>query len=113
QPGREMAHRCDCLAAQRISVREPYRCNSYPSLGLVRRLRRQGTGRGASAQAGEGLCLGGPGRITRALKRWEACGVDRVNFLLNTAETIPQAEVLASLRLFGKEVMPAFNGGKS
>jgi len=39
--------------------------------------------------------------------------VDRVNFLVNTAETIPQAEVLASLRLFGKEVMPAFNGGKS
>src|SRR5437870_1671657 len=39
--------------------------------------------------------------------------VSTVNFLVNTAETIPQAEVLASLRLFGREVMPAFNGGKS
>jgi hypothetical protein len=39
--------------------------------------------------------------------------VDRVNFLINTAETIPQGEVLASLRLFGREVMPVFNGGKS
>jgi hypothetical protein len=35
-------------------------------------------------------------------------GVDRVNFLLNAAEAIPQAEVLESLRLFAREVMPAF-----
>mgnify|MGYP003693799061 CR=1 FL=1 len=26
----------------------------------------------------------------RALKRWEACGVDRVNFLLNAMEVIPR-----------------------
>jgi hypothetical protein len=31
-----------------------------------------------------------------------------VNFLLNTVEVIPQADVLASLRLFAREVMPAF-----
>jgi hypothetical protein len=31
-----------------------------------------------------------------------------VNFLLNTNEIIPQADVLASLRLFAREVMPAF-----
>jgi hypothetical protein len=42
------------------------------------------------------------------LRKWEACGVDRVNFLLNAAEIIPQAQVLDSLRLFAKEVMPAF-----
>ena len=48
----------------------------------------------------------------RALKRWEACGVDRVNFLLNAQEVIPQAEVLDSLRLFAREVMPAFAGSK-
>jgi len=33
--------------------------------------------------------------------------------LINTAETIPQAEVLASLRLFAREVMPGFNGSKA
>jgi len=108
-----MANHFNYLAAQLISVRETYPSKSYPSLGLLPQLRRQATGPDASEQAGEGLCLGGPERITRALKRWEACGVDRVNFLLNTAESIPQADVLASLRLFGKEVMPAFNGGKS
>jgi hypothetical protein len=42
------------------------------------------------------------------LKKWEACGVDRVSFMLNAAEIIPQEQLLASLRLFAKEVMPAF-----
>ena len=85
---------------------------SYPSLGLLPQLRRQATGPEASEQAGEGLCLGGPERIIRALKRWEAVGVDRVNFLLNANEVIPQAEVLDSLRLFAREVMPAFATSK-
>ena len=79
---------------------------------LLPQLRRQATGPDSGEQAGEGLCLGGPARVMHALKRWESVGVDRVNFLVNTAEMIPQAEVLASLRLFGREVMPAFNGTK-
>ena len=37
-------------------------------------------------------------------------GLTGINFLLNALETIPQEEVLASLRLFAKEVMPQFNG---
>jgi hypothetical protein len=48
----------------------------------------------------------------RALKRWEAVGIDRVNFLLNAMEVIPQVDVLASLRLFAREVMPAFAESK-
>ena len=58
------------------------------------------------------LAFGGPQRILNALKRWEAVGVDRVNFLMNAIEVIPQADVLASLRLFAKEVMPAFADDK-
>ncbi len=38
--------------------------------------------------------------------------MDRVNFLLNTVEAIPQADVLESLRLFAREVMPAFAESK-
>jgi hypothetical protein len=34
--------------------------------------------------------------------------VDRINFLLNCMEEIPQEQVLKSLRLFAKEVMPHF-----
>jgi len=49
-----------------------------------------------------------PDRISDALKKWEAVGADRVNFLLNALEVVPQEEVLASMRLFAKEVMPKF-----
>ena len=110
--GRKMADTFNYLATQLTSVREVFPGRSYPSLGLLPQLRRQATGPEASEQAGEGLCLGGPERVTRALKRWEAVGVDRVNFLLNAMEVIPQAEVLDSLRLFAREVMPAFAGSK-
>ena len=55
-----------------------------------------------------GLAVGDPKRITEVLKNWESTGIDCVNFLLNALETVPQAEVLASMRLFAKEVMPHF-----
>jgi hypothetical protein len=70
--------------------------------------------RRASAVPGEapgappGMAVGDPKHITEVLKGWEATGVDCVNFLLNALETVPQAEVLDSLRLFAREVMPAF-----
>jgi alkanesulfonate monooxygenase SsuD/methylene tetrahydromethanopterin reductase-like flavin-dependent oxidoreductase (luciferase family) len=106
--GRRMADTFNYLASQLISAREAFPSRSYQSLGLLPQLRRQATGPDATEQAGEGLALGGPQRVLNALKRWEAVGVDRVNFLMNAMEVIPQADVLASLRLFAKEVMPAF-----
>jgi len=110
--GRRMADTFNYLASQLISAREAFPSRSYQSLGLLPQLRRQATGPDASEQAGEGLAFGGPQRILNALKRWEAVGVDRVNFLMNAIEVIPQADVLASLRLFAKEVMPAFADDK-
>jgi alkanesulfonate monooxygenase SsuD/methylene tetrahydromethanopterin reductase-like flavin-dependent oxidoreductase (luciferase family) len=109
--GRRMADTFNYLATQLISAREVYSSRSYQSLGLLPQLRRQAVGPDANQQGGEGLALGGPERIVRALKNWESVGVDRVNFLLNANETIPQADVLASLRLFAREVMPAFKAG--
>jgi alkanesulfonate monooxygenase SsuD/methylene tetrahydromethanopterin reductase-like flavin-dependent oxidoreductase (luciferase family) len=103
-----MADTFNYLASQLISAREAFPSRSYQSLGLLPQLRRQATGPDAAEQAGEGLAFGGPQRVIHALKRWEAVGVDRVNFLMNAMEVIPQADVLASLRLFAKEVMPAF-----
>ena len=47
-------------------------------------------------------------RIIRAVKKWEALGVDCINFILNANEVVPQEEVMASLRLFAQEVMPHF-----
>ena len=34
--------------------------------------------------------------------------IDEINFLLNAVEVLPQEQVLESLRLFAREVMPAF-----
>ena len=56
------------------------------------------------------MAIGDPDRIVRAIKEWESIGVDGVNFLLNAVEVIPQEKVLASLRLFAREVMPKFRG---
>jgi alkanesulfonate monooxygenase SsuD/methylene tetrahydromethanopterin reductase-like flavin-dependent oxidoreductase (luciferase family) len=63
---------------------------------------------GEDAKAPEGLCAGDPQQIVEALKGWEATGVDQVGFLLNASEMLPHEQVMESLRLFGREVMPHF-----
>ena len=90
-----------------LAARQAYPTRSYPNLGLLPALRREATS-APENQLPEGLAIGNPDRITEVLKNWESVGVDRINFLLNAAETVPQAEVLASMRLFAKEVMPKF-----
>ncbi len=99
------------LAAQLLSTREAYPTRSYPSLGLLPQLRPEADGPDSGPKVPEGLCIGNPARIIEVVKRWESVGVDRINFLLNAMETVPQQEVLDSLRLFAKEVMPTFASG--
>ncbi len=104
--GQRLSGTFNYLAAQLLAAREAYPAQSYPSLGLLPQLRQEAAGPGDPSGAPEGLCIGNPQRIVEVLKKWEAVGVDRVNFLLNAMETVPQEEVLASMRLFAKEVMP-------
>jgi alkanesulfonate monooxygenase SsuD/methylene tetrahydromethanopterin reductase-like flavin-dependent oxidoreductase (luciferase family) len=106
--GRQLGSTFNYLASQLVSVREAYPSKSYKSLGLQPQLRRQATGPDARGAVGEGLGIGNPERILVAMKHWEAVGVDRVNFILNCMEEIPEEQVLKSLRLFAKEVMPQF-----
>ena len=106
--GRHMATTFNYLASQLVSAREAFPSKSYKSLGLLPQLRRQAVGPDSQGDAAEGLGLGNPERIVRAMKKWESVGVDRVNFLLNCMEEIPQEQVLKSLRLFAREVMPHF-----
>jgi alkanesulfonate monooxygenase SsuD/methylene tetrahydromethanopterin reductase-like flavin-dependent oxidoreductase (luciferase family) len=54
------------------------------------------------------MCLGDPHQVVEAIKRWESIGVDQMNFLLNAVEVLPQEQVIESMRLFAREVMPAF-----
>ena len=106
--GMQMIQHFNYLAAQLDMAKEAYPANSYPSAGLLPSLRRQASSPGAQNAAPEGIAVGNPAHLVQELKKWEACGVDRVGFMLNAAEIIPQQHVLDSLRLFAEEVMPAF-----
>jgi hypothetical protein len=96
------------LASQLLAAREAYPSRSYPSLGLLPQLRQETASPADGPRVPEGICIGDPEHITEVVKGWESVGADRINFLLNAAETVPQQEVLDSLRLFAKEVMPKF-----
>jgi len=96
------------LAAQLVSAREVYASPSYASFGLLPQVRRQANAPGTAAELPPGMCIGDPATLVDTIKHWESTGVDCVNFLLNASETVPQQEVLDSLRLFAKEVMPKF-----
>jgi alkanesulfonate monooxygenase SsuD/methylene tetrahydromethanopterin reductase-like flavin-dependent oxidoreductase (luciferase family) len=103
--GRRITDRFVPLATQFVHNPEAIPTSSGASQGLLATLRRQASTPGA---APPGIAIGNPERITRELKRWEEMGVDCVNFVLNVLEVVPQEEVLQSLRLFAREVMPHF-----
>ncbi|MGH2610953.1 MAG: LLM class flavin-dependent oxidoreductase, partial [Tepidiformaceae bacterium] len=52
--------------------------------------------------------IGNPDTVIKALRDWEEIGVDRMCFLINFDQVIPHKRVMDSLRLFAREVMPAF-----
>jgi alkanesulfonate monooxygenase SsuD/methylene tetrahydromethanopterin reductase-like flavin-dependent oxidoreductase (luciferase family) len=106
--GKRLGNTFNYLATQLISTREVFSSPSYQSLGLLPALRRAATGPDANEQQTEGMAYGDPARIIRAVKKWESLGVDCINFILNANEVVPQDQVMASLKLFAKEVMPVF-----
>jgi hypothetical protein len=110
--GLPMAGEFSALNAHLYWTREAYPTPAYHSLGNVGvGLKPAPAGSDdPSAAKGlpEGLGVGDPDHLTRVIKRWEAIGVDGINFILNTSERIAQEDVLASLRLFAAEVMPSF-----
>ena len=95
--------------AHLLWTREAYPTRAYQSLA---NLAPRGTGGSASpadrAGVPEGICVGDPAHIIDAIRHWESIGIDGINFLLNGLECIPQEQVLESMRLFAREVMPAF-----
>ncbi|MGH7841596.1 MAG: LLM class flavin-dependent oxidoreductase [Candidatus Binataceae bacterium] len=106
--GRRLLGSFNFLAAQLSAARELYPTKSYPSAGLLPSLRQEASSPGDEVGVPEGIAIGDPERVLRACKKWEACGVDRVNFLINALETVPQEQVLNSLRVFARHVMPHF-----
>jgi alkanesulfonate monooxygenase SsuD/methylene tetrahydromethanopterin reductase-like flavin-dependent oxidoreductase (luciferase family) len=106
--GRRMIGNFQYMAGQLDMAKEVYPTRAYLTAGLLSGARRQATAPGDLKEPPEGIAIGSPDQIIRELKKWEATGVDRVQFLLNAAEVIPQDQVLDSLRLFAVEVMPHF-----
>ena len=96
------------LAGQLDMAKEAFPTKGYPSPGLLASARRQASSPGEPGAPPEGIAIGSPDQIVKELKKWESVGVDQINFILNASELIPQDQVLASLRLFGREVMPHF-----
>ena len=114
QRGMQMLGNFGLLNSHLLFTREAYPTAAYPTLGNLApgKGRRSEKGSpGDSVGIPEGMCLGDPQHIVRAIKEWESIGVDEVNFMLNAAEILPQEQVLSSLRLFAREVMPAFSRG--
>jgi alkanesulfonate monooxygenase SsuD/methylene tetrahydromethanopterin reductase-like flavin-dependent oxidoreductase (luciferase family) len=94
-------------------TREMFPTRAYQSLGNLAPgagNRRRSEDPGEQRPVPDGVGIGDPDRIVDAVKVWESVGVDEINFLLNTTEVIPHEQVLDSLRLFAREVMPHFAG---
>ena len=105
--GQQLAGTFNYLAEQTLSTRQAFPTPSYHTPGLLQALRRESSS-GPEGRVPEGLTVGDPEHVARAVRRWQEAGVDRINFLLNVVEMVPQEEVLASMRLFAREVMPQF-----
>jgi hypothetical protein len=95
--------------AHLLWTREAYPTRAYQSLGnLAPSGGSDRSSPGDPRGIPEGIGVGDPERLIAVIKRWEDIGVTGINFLINASETIPQDEVVASLRLFASEVMPKF-----
>jgi alkanesulfonate monooxygenase SsuD/methylene tetrahydromethanopterin reductase-like flavin-dependent oxidoreductase (luciferase family) len=102
--------------AHLLWTREAHPTRAYQSLGNLAPssgASADGASPGHKRAIPEGITVGDPDAIINAIRRWEAVGVTSINFLLNTLEMVPQAAVLASMRLFASEVMPKFRDDSS
>lgn len=112
QTGRRMMGAFNYHAGQMVMAREAYPGKAYPTVGLVGSLRKQASSAPDASGVPEGIAIGNPKRVLETCKKWESLGVDGINFMVQALETIPQEQVLDSLRLFAKEVMPHFSRDK-
>jgi alkanesulfonate monooxygenase SsuD/methylene tetrahydromethanopterin reductase-like flavin-dependent oxidoreductase (luciferase family) len=110
--GMRMVGTFGLLNSHLLWTREAYPTRAYQSLGnLAPGGATDRSSPGDPRGIPEGIGVGDPDRLIRVIERWESIGVTGINFLINAAETIPQEEVLSSLRLFATQVMPKFRNG--
>lgn len=114
QKGNELIGTFGYMAGQTVEISEAYPANSYKALGLLGSLRQDPNAPGDRKNPpASGLCFGDPATIIDTVKRWEEAGADQIIFMVQAREHLPQEEVLKSMRLFAKEVMPHFSEDKT
>jgi alkanesulfonate monooxygenase SsuD/methylene tetrahydromethanopterin reductase-like flavin-dependent oxidoreductase (luciferase family) len=107
--GLEMVRRFNLLNTHQLWNKEVYPTPTYKTLSNLAPGRPKAPGpQGDKPAVPQGVAIGDPQDIIRAIKEWEATGIDSINFMINSVECIDQQAVLESLRLFAREVMPAF-----
>jgi alkanesulfonate monooxygenase SsuD/methylene tetrahydromethanopterin reductase-like flavin-dependent oxidoreductase (luciferase family) len=95
--------------AHLLFTREAYATSAYELLAGLSVSRRSDAGSpGEERGLPEGIAVGDPDWIVKQIRTWESIGIDGLNFLVNAMEVVPQHQVLDSMRLFAREVMPKF-----
>jgi alkanesulfonate monooxygenase SsuD/methylene tetrahydromethanopterin reductase-like flavin-dependent oxidoreductase (luciferase family) len=100
-------------ASQVLSAREAYPSLSYPTGGLLPQLRQEDGPPTAVGKVPEGVTIGDPSGIVDVIRKWESVGADRINFIVSSMGALTQSEILSSMELFGREVMPVFDRSSS
>jgi alkanesulfonate monooxygenase SsuD/methylene tetrahydromethanopterin reductase-like flavin-dependent oxidoreductase (luciferase family) len=108
--GEALVQAFSSMAAQTLEISQAFPASNYSALGLLGRLRAD-PDMSADKALPDGLCIGDPSEIVATIKDWESAGLDLLLFMVNAREVLAQSEVLASLDLFGREVMPHFAPG--
>ncbi|MGH8596219.1 MAG: LLM class flavin-dependent oxidoreductase, partial [Gammaproteobacteria bacterium] len=108
--GEELVGTFGYMAGQTVEVSEAYPANNYSAIGLLGSLRADPNAPGDQKPLASGLCFGDPATILATCRRWEAAGADQLVFMIQAREHLAQTDVLDSLKLFGREVLPHFAG---
>lgn len=107
--GERMSDHVQYGTAQAVGTREATISRAYPDYTAALEGYNPASPSPSRAFIPEGLTVGDPDHIVEAMKLWESTGADGVNFIINSHNVISQQEVLDSLRLFAREVMPKFD----
>jgi len=111
--GRALTQAFGLSNAHLLFTREAYATTAYELLAGISVSRRSDAGSpGEDRGLPEGIAIGDPDWIVEQIRTWESIGVDGLNFLVNAMEAVPQHQVLESMRLFAREVMPKFKSGE-
>jgi alkanesulfonate monooxygenase SsuD/methylene tetrahydromethanopterin reductase-like flavin-dependent oxidoreductase (luciferase family) len=107
--GNELIGTFGYMAGQTVEISEAYPANNYSAIGLLGSLRPDPNAPdGGKKLPASGLCFGDPKTLVDTIQRWSDAGADQLIFMIQAREHLPQEEVMASLKLFGEEVLPHF-----